>query len=26
VYSAERGTIACTVPHFGIYLRKHATT
>jgi len=26
VYSAERGTIAFTVPHFGIYLRKHATT
>ena len=25
VYSAERGTIAFTVPHFGIYLRKHAT-
>ncbi|PSL05226.1 AAA ATPase-like protein [Haloactinopolyspora alba] len=26
VYSAERGTIAFTVPHFGIYLRTHATT
>jgi hypothetical protein len=26
VYSAERGTIAFTVPHFGIYLRQHATT
>lgn len=25
VYSAERGTIAFTVPHFGIYLRRHAT-
>ena len=25
VYSAERGTIAFTVPHFGRYLRKHAT-
>jgi hypothetical protein len=23
VYSAERGTIAFTVPHFGSYLRKH---
>jgi hypothetical protein len=23
VYSAERGTIAFTVPHFGEYLRKH---
>jgi hypothetical protein len=23
VYSAERGTIAFTVPHFGTYLRKH---
>ncbi|HZY29875.1 MAG TPA: AAA family ATPase [Jiangellaceae bacterium] len=23
VYSAERGTIAFTVPHFGDYLRKH---
>jgi hypothetical protein len=23
VYSAERGTIAFTVPHFGAYLRKH---
>ncbi|HEU4540668.1 MAG TPA: ATP-binding protein [Jiangellaceae bacterium] len=23
VYSAERGTIAFTVPHFGNYLRKH---
>ncbi|NED98812.1 ATP-binding protein [Phytoactinopolyspora halotolerans] len=26
IYSAERGTIAFTVPHFGIYLRQHATT
>jgi hypothetical protein len=26
VYSAERGTIAFTVPHFGIYLREHAPT
>ncbi|WP_166346737.1 ATP-binding protein [Phytoactinopolyspora limicola] len=25
LYSAERGSIAFTVPHFGIYLRKHAT-
>lgn len=24
VYSAERGSIAFTVPHFGIYLREHA--
>src|SRR5690606_29215448 len=23
VYSAERGTISFTVPHFGSYLRKH---
>ena len=23
IYSAERGTIAFTVPHFGSYLRKH---
>jgi hypothetical protein len=23
--SAERGTIAFTVPHFGLYLRKYAT-
>ncbi len=26
IYSAERGSIAFTVPHFGIYLRQHATT
>lgn len=26
VYSAERGSIAFTVPHFGIYIRQHATT
>lgn len=25
IYSAERGTIAFTVPHFDIYLRRHAT-
>jgi hypothetical protein len=25
-YSAERGAIAFTVPHFGIYLREHAPT
>ncbi|NDL58078.1 ATP-binding protein [Phytoactinopolyspora mesophila] len=25
LYSAERGTIAFTVPHFGLYLRKYAT-
>ncbi|AYY11449.1 ATP-binding protein [Actinobacteria bacterium YIM 96077] len=26
VYSAERGSIAFTVPHFGFYLRRYATT
>jgi len=25
VYSGERGRIAFTVPHFGRYLRRHAT-
>lgn len=25
VYSAERGAIAFTVPHFGAYIRRHAT-
>jgi Mn-dependent DtxR family transcriptional regulator len=25
IYSAERGTIAFTVPHFGRYLRSQAT-
>jgi len=25
VYSGERGRIAFTVPHFGRYLRKHAS-